>query len=161
MIISLLTMIYIDSAASSSAHVTESESASYWTSSAKPFQIFEASSVFGSPCGISNSGGYELAVRNADPSPLKISAVVAGGINSTFCERGSTTIGSLTLDSQTTTVLVLVTTAGNVSCPNGTATSIPVIFNYTRNEISHTQTGMKELFISCTNSPPSTVQKLV
>ena len=125
------------------------QSQAYWSGEARPFQVVDAASTYGTICGNGGSGGYVLSVQNTEASTLKITNISADG-STGYCGPDGVQNAQVSLGPGERKLLSVVTSAGSSPCTAGTSVQMGLNFTYSSPYIANkTQLGTKKLVLRC------------
>lgn len=153
LLLSLVVVSIIASQSSGASGSSESESRIYWSSAAKPLQVESGSAVYGTLCGLERKGGYELLVKNADPSSVRITGVQVDGSEAEFCEGNGAAVDSVDFAPYARKFIGLATN-DSLPCEQGRQASISLRFSYVKDSIPRIQEGTRELLVPCEGVSP-------
>jgi hypothetical protein len=153
LLLSMIVVSLIGSEAGSPQGSSESESRIYWSSTAKPLQVESGSPVYGTLCEQEKKGGFELLVKNADPSSVMITAIEVEGTDAQFCEGNGREAESVDLAPYAKKFIGIIT-SDSLPCEEGRQASLSLRFSYAKDSIARVQNGTRELVVPCTVASP-------
>jgi hypothetical protein len=138
---------------SSDAQVTQSQA--YWSGTARPFALTTAASTYGTLCGTSSKGGYDLVIQNKEASTLSITNITVDG-SSGFCSSGGTLNSAVSFGPGESKTLSVITASAASPCTAGKITQMDLNITYSTQFISgKKQAGSKKLAVRCSTDSPS------
>ena len=125
------------------------QSQAYWSGTARPFQVLDEASTYGTLCGADNSGGYMLSMQNTEASSLKITNISVDG-SSGFCGPTGALNAPVSLGAGEKKTLTVITSASAAPCTEGKAAQMGLNITYSTTYLTNkVQSGAKKLLLRC------------
>ena len=134
----------------SDAQMTQSQT--YWSGTARPFQVTEASSSVETMCGIASSSGYTMVLQNSEADTLTITGLVVDN-SSGFCVSGGTANAPVSIGPGERRTFSVITASFDSPCIEKQIVQLGLNITYRTALISgKVQSGTKKLMLRCSTS---------
>ena len=149
LVVALISVALLNFFPGMSTDAQLAQSQAYWSGTARPIGVTEATSAYGTICGSSGSGGYTLVLQNTEASSITVNGISIDG-STGFCGPAGTLNAPVSLGAGERKVFSVITSASSSPCTEGKVAQVGLNFTYSTPVLANrAQYGSKKLAVRC------------